>query len=53
MTYLPISDELDKRLAALAAKIHVGKDEYVLQLLEDSLEEQEDYLNCFSSIGTA
>lgn len=44
MTRLTIPDALDKRLAALAAMAHVAKDEYALQLLEDSLEDQEDYL---------
>ncbi|OJW47879.1 MAG: hypothetical protein BGO67_03040 [Alphaproteobacteria bacterium 41-28] len=44
MTYLTIPDELDKRLAALAAKAHVSKDEYALQALEEFLEDQEDYL---------
>ncbi len=44
MTYLPIPDDLDKRLAALAAQAHLSKDEYAAQLLEDVLEDQEDYL---------
>ena len=44
MTYLTIPDELDKRLAALAAKAHVSKDEYALQALREFLEDQEDYL---------
>ena len=44
MTYLTIPDELDKRLAALAAKARVSKDTYVLHALEEYLEDQEDYL---------
>lgn len=44
MTYLVIPDELDKRLAVLAAKAHVSKDQYALQALEEFLEDQEDYL---------
>jgi predicted DNA-binding protein len=44
MTKLIIPVELDKRLAALAAKAHIPKDEYALQLLEELLEDQEDYL---------
>jgi len=44
MTYLTIPDELDKRLAALAAKAHVPKNEYALHALEEFLEDQEDYL---------
>lgn len=44
MTYLVIPDELDKRLAVLAEKAHVSKDEYALQALEEFLEEQEDYI---------
>ena len=44
MTYLTIPDELDKRLAALAAKAQVPKDEYALHVLEEYLEDQEDYL---------
>ena len=44
MTYLTIPDELDKRLAELAAKAHVPKDEYALHALEEFLDDQEDYL---------
>lgn len=44
MTYLVIPDELDKRLAVLAEKAHVSKDEYALQALEEFLEDQEDYI---------
>ena len=44
MTYLTIPDELDKRLAALAEKAQVPKDEYALHVLEEYLEDQEDYL---------
>lgn len=44
MSYLVIPDEIDKRLAALAAKAHISKDEYALQALEEFLEDQEDYL---------
>ena len=44
MTYLTIPDELDKRLAALAAKARVSKDTYALHALEEYLEDQEDYL---------
>lgn len=44
MTYLTIPDELDKRLTALAKKVHLSKDTYAAQLLEEILEEQEDYL---------
>lgn len=44
MIYLTIPDELDKRLAALAAGAHVPKDEYALHALEEFLEDQEDYL---------
>jgi RHH-type transcriptional regulator, rel operon repressor / antitoxin RelB len=48
MTYLTIPDELDKRLAELAAKAHVPKDEYALQALEEFLDDQEDYLVALS-----
>jgi RHH-type rel operon transcriptional repressor/antitoxin RelB len=44
MPYLTISDELDRRIAALAEKAHVPKDEYVIQVLEEFLDDQEDYL---------
>jgi RHH-type rel operon transcriptional repressor/antitoxin RelB len=44
MTYLAIPDDLDRRLTAVAAQIHIPKDEYALQLLESLLEDQEDYL---------
>jgi RHH-type transcriptional regulator, rel operon repressor / antitoxin RelB len=44
MTYLSIPNELDKRLTLMAAQAHLEKDDYVLQLLEESLEDQEDYL---------
>ncbi|MBY0501188.1 MAG: CopG family transcriptional regulator [Alphaproteobacteria bacterium] len=44
MSYLIIPDELDKRLATLAAKAQVSKDEYTLHALEEYLEDQEDYL---------
>lgn len=48
MTYLTIPAELDKRLAALAEKAHMPKDEYALQALEEFLEDQEDYLIALS-----
>jgi RHH-type rel operon transcriptional repressor/antitoxin RelB len=48
MTYLTIPDALDKRLAALAAKAHVPKNEYALHALEEFLEDQEDYLIALS-----
>jgi len=44
MTTLIIPDDLDKRLAALAEKAHVSKDQYFLQAFEEFLEDQEDYL---------
>lgn len=44
MTYLSIPDELDKRLATFAAKAHLSKDEYACRLLEEILEDHEDYL---------
>ncbi len=44
MTYLAIPDELNKRLTALAEQAHVPKNEYAMQLLEEILEDQEDYL---------
>lgn len=44
MTTLIIPADMDKRLAALAAKAHVPKNEFALQALEEFLEEQEDYL---------
>lgn len=50
MTYLAIPDDLDKRLAELAAKAHVSKDEYALQALEEFLEDQEDYLIAVSRL---
>ncbi len=43
MTYLTIPDELDKRLAVFAAGAHVSKDEYALHVLEEFLDDQEDY----------
>lgn len=43
MTYLTIPDELDRRLTALAAGAHVSKDEYALHVLEEFLDDQEDY----------
>lgn len=45
MTTLIIPDEMDKRLKVLAGKVHLPKDEYALQLLEEILEDQEDYLD--------
>lgn len=47
MTSLLISDDLAKRLAELAAKAKLSQSEYAEQLLEDALEEQEDYLIAF------
>ena len=44
MTTLLIPGDMSKRLEALAAQAHVPKDEYALQLLEEILEDQEDYL---------
>lgn len=44
MTTLIIPETLDKRLAALAEKAHMQKDEYALHALEEYLEDQEDYL---------
>jgi predicted DNA-binding protein len=43
MTSLLISDDLAKRLAELAAKAQLSKNEYATQLLEEILEDQEDY----------
>jgi len=44
MTTLIIPDDLGKRLEALAKKAHVQKDELAAELLEEILEDQEDYL---------
>jgi RHH-type rel operon transcriptional repressor/antitoxin RelB len=44
MTYLIIPAGMDKRLATLAEKAHMQKDQYTLQALEEYLEDQEDYL---------
>jgi predicted DNA-binding protein len=44
MAYLTIPDELDKRLAALAAEIGVSKDECALYALEEFLDDLEDSL---------
>ena len=45
MTTLALPKEMDKRLSALAARAHTPKDKYVLQGLEQFLEDQEDYLD--------
>jgi RHH-type rel operon transcriptional repressor/antitoxin RelB len=44
MATLIIPTDLDKRLAILAEKAHISKDDYAIQALEEFLEDQEDYL---------
>ena len=44
MTTLIIPDDIGRRLAEFAEKAHLSKDEYAAQLLEEILEDQEDYL---------
>ncbi len=45
MTTLLIPEEMGKRLETLAERVHLPKDKYALQLLEEILEDQEDYLD--------
>lgn len=45
MTTLIIPDDIGKRLAEFAEKAHLSKDEYAAQVLEEFLEDQEDYLD--------
>jgi predicted DNA-binding protein len=44
MTTLIIPDDIGDRLAEFAEKAHLSKDQYAAQLLEEALEDQEDYL---------
>ena len=44
MTTLIIPDDVGKRLLDFAEKAHLSKDEYATQVLEEFLEDQEDYL---------
>ncbi len=44
MTTLIIPDDIGKRLVEFAEKAHLSKDEYAAQVLEEFLEDQEDYL---------
>jgi len=44
MTYLAIPDDLGRRIKDLAKKVHIPTDMYAAQLLEEILEDQEDYL---------
>ena len=43
MRTLALPENMDKRLNAIAANIHLSKKTYALRLLEESLEDQEIY----------
>lgn len=49
MTIIIIPDDIGKRLVEFSEKAHLSKDDFVSQVLEEFLEDQEDYLEALET----